>query len=156
MHRIAHELAITYLAPEAILRDELDVLAKLFTSLDEKLIDDFGIGGQVRHPAVASPSFSLTYFCLLQLFIDYVQIISRVPELREKQSTEGAVPDAAEASELEILSARIPKLIGILPDVLHDKPGTGETCKAALSHMLSKLLECVDPSVPVGYLSPFE
>lgn len=67
--------------------------------------------------------------------------------------TEDAVPDAAESSELEMLSGRIPKLIGVLPDVLHDKPGTGDQCKAALSHMLSRLLDCVDPSVPVGFFA---
>ena len=45
---MAHELAITYLAPEAVLRDELELLAKLFRSLDPTLVDDFGVGGQVR------------------------------------------------------------------------------------------------------------
>ena len=67
---------------------------------------------------------------------------------------EDAVPDAAEASELEMLSGQIPKLIGILPDVLHDKPGTGDQCRAALSHMLSRLLDCVDPSAPVSLRLP--
>lgn len=47
MHRTAHELAIAYLAPEAILRDDLDLLANLFAALDETLIDDFSVGGQV-------------------------------------------------------------------------------------------------------------
>lgn len=47
-HRAAHELAITYLAPEAILRDDLDLLSNLFTVLDENLVEDFGVGGQVR------------------------------------------------------------------------------------------------------------
>ena len=47
-HQMAHELAITYLAPEAVLRDELELLAKLFRSLDPTLVDDFGVGGQVR------------------------------------------------------------------------------------------------------------
>lgn len=76
--------------------------------------------------------------------------MSRVPELRENLQTEEAIPDASEASELELLTGRIPRLIGILPDVLRDRPGTGERCKAALSHILSKLLDCLDPTRPVS------
>ena len=47
-HYTAHDLAITYLAPEAILRDDLELLSSLFTGLDENLVEDFGVGGQVR------------------------------------------------------------------------------------------------------------
>lgn len=82
--------------------------------------------------------------------------MSRVPELRENLQAEDAIPDASEASELELLTGRIPRLVGILPDVLRDKPGTGERCKAALSHILSKLLDCLDPTRPVsGFPYPF-
>ena len=49
---MAHELAITYLAPEAVLRDDLDLLSNLFTVLDESLVEDFGVGGQVRKRVV--------------------------------------------------------------------------------------------------------
>lgn len=54
----AHELAITYLAPEAILCDDLDLLSSLFTALDENAIESFGVGGQVRSrmpPAICTP-----------------------------------------------------------------------------------------------------
>ena len=75
-----------------------------------------------------------------------------MPELRQRQQLElDAVPDAAEAVELEALTARIPKLIGMLPDVMRDKPGSGNRCKAALSTMLARLLACVDPSKPVRH-----
>ena len=46
-HRTAHELAVTFLAPEAILRNDLDLLSGLFTALDPSLIDDYSVGGQV-------------------------------------------------------------------------------------------------------------
>lgn len=52
VHKMAHELAITYLAPEAVLRDDLDLLSNLFTVLDESLVEDFGVGGQVRNRVV--------------------------------------------------------------------------------------------------------
>ncbi|KAL5494856.1 hypothetical protein ACEPAI_318 [Sanghuangporus weigelae] len=128
-YQSAHELAITYLAPEAVLRDELDVLTRLFTALDSNRVSGFDVGGQ--------------------LFIDYARIVSRIPELREIQLVEVTELTEAEKSELDALNTRIPRLIEILPDVLHDKPGTGDQCRAALSHMLSRLLDCVDPSVEV-------
>ena len=48
VHQRAHDLAISYLAPEAILRDDLDLLSNLFAPLDKSLITDFNVGGQVR------------------------------------------------------------------------------------------------------------
>lgn len=47
VHQRAHDLAISYLAPEAILRDDLTLLTNLFAPLDKSLIRDFSIGGQV-------------------------------------------------------------------------------------------------------------
>ena len=47
-HRTAHELAINFLAPEAILKDDLNTLSDLFSELDASLIEDFAVGGQVR------------------------------------------------------------------------------------------------------------
>ena len=90
-----------------------------------------------------------TFILVSQLFIDYVHIISRIGELRETTRAD-ADADASEISELETLTGRIPKLIGVLPDVLHNKAEIGERfSSAALSHMLSRLLDCVDPSVAV-------
>ncbi len=57
--------------------------------------------------------------------------------------------DASDELELETLSSRIPKLIGVLPDVMRDRPGSGEKSSAALSVMLAKLLDCMDPLRPV-------
>ena len=45
---------MTYLAPEAVLRDEHEALASLFTALDANLVQDFDVGGQVRNPVVAN------------------------------------------------------------------------------------------------------
>ena len=47
-HRTAHELAINFLAPEAVLKDDLQTLSDLFSDLDASLIEDFAVGGQVR------------------------------------------------------------------------------------------------------------
>lgn len=65
---------------------------------------------------------------------------------------EDAVPDAAEASQLEMFMSRIPKVIGMLPDVLRDKGENGGRSKAALSIMLSNLLSCLDASRAVSHI----
>lgn len=47
VHRMAHELAINYLAPEAILREDYQLLQSLFNDIDQTMVDDFFLGGQV-------------------------------------------------------------------------------------------------------------
>lgn len=82
--------------------------------------------------------------------------MKRVPEMRQRQQSENdAVPDVTEEMELEMLSSKIPKLLGILPDVLRDKPGGGVKSGAALSVMLTQLLTCMDPLRPVCGLLTF-
>lgn len=76
-----------------------------------------------------------------------MKIITNVPELRRRQQLEH--DDASDELELETLSSRIPKLIGVLPDVMRERPGGGEKSSAALSVMLAKLLDCMDPLRPV-------
>jgi len=127
-HTAAHDLAVTYLAPEAILRSDLELLKNIFSAIDDSSVSDWRVGGQ--------------------LFIDYANIISRVPILTESLS-EG-VPDATEQEELETLQNRIPKLVGILPDVLRGTPEVGNKARAALSQMLSNLLECSDTDRPMN------
>lgn len=50
-----------------------------------------------------------------------------------------------------MLASRIPRVIGILPDVLRDKGENGGRTKAALSIMLSNLLSCLDTSKAVSH-----
>jgi nuclear pore complex protein Nup98-Nup96 len=148
-HQAAYELAVTYLAPDAVLREDLDLLEDLFSKLDESLIPDFSVGGQVSNIKHHEVYHLVTQ--TPQLFIDYVSIVSQVPELRRRHEMENAVPDAAEESQLEMLTSRIPRVIGILPDVLRDKGENGARSKAALSMMLSNLLSCLDASRAVSH-----
>lgn len=87
-----------------------------------------------------------------QAFLDYVTIRERMPYLRAGLQ-EAAVPDAAQATELEELSMSIPKLIGILPDVLRDRSDPRHN--VALSEMISRLtseLDAVQPLLLVSFL----
>jgi len=65
----------------------------------------------------------------------------RLPDLKENLN-EDAVPDASEARELEEMTRSVPKLIGILPDVLRDRGDARHN--VALAGMVSDLAAALD------------
>jgi len=65
----------------------------------------------------------------------------RLPDLKEHLD-EDAVPDASEAQELEELTRSVPKLIGIIPDVLRDRGDARHN--VALAGMVSDLTAALD------------
>jgi len=82
-----------------------------------------------------------------KIFLDYVHIVTRLPELVEA-CTLDAIPDAVVASEVEDLTRGIPKIIGILPDVLCKKDDPRH--KAALAAMTGSLLRLLDRANPMA------
>ena len=73
--------------------------------------------------------------------MDYANATERLPDLKENLD-ENAVPDASEAHELEELTRSVPKLIGILPDVLRDRGDARHN--VALAGMVSELTVALD------------
>ena len=73
--------------------------------------------------------------------MDYANATVRLPDLKENLDDD-AVPDAAEALELEDLTRSVPKLVGILPDVLHDRGDARHNI--ALAGMVSDLTAALD------------
>ena len=73
--------------------------------------------------------------------MDYANATVRLPDLKENLDDD-AVPDAAEALELEDLTRNVPKLIGILPDVLRDHGDARHN--VALAGMVSDLTAALD------------
>jgi len=65
----------------------------------------------------------------------------RLPDLKEHLDGD-AVPDASEAQELEELTRSVPKLIGIIPDVLRDRGDARHN--VALVGMVSDLTAALD------------
>lgn len=61
------------------------------------------------------------------------------------------VPDAAQVEELEVLARSIPKLIGVLPDALHDRSDPRHN--VALSEMISRLTFELDAVQPLALVS---
>lgn len=82
--------------------------------------------------------------------MDYAHAMTRLPELHVSLS-EAAVPDAVEVQELETLTRSIPKLIGILPDVLSSSSDPRH--KVALAEMISGLTAVLDQVKPLALVS---
>jgi nuclear pore complex protein Nup98-Nup96 len=74
--------------------------------------------------------------------------MTRMPELREYLDDAGAVPDAAYAAEVEELTRGVPKMIGILPDILRDRSDIRHS--AALAEMITGLTHKLDQLRPLA------
>lgn len=73
--------------------------------------------------------------------------MTRLPELIEEQ-WDNAVPDASQSTEIDELARSVPKLIGILPDVLRNTWDPRHP--AALSVMIAGLVAEVDKVRPLA------
>lgn len=85
-----------------------------------------------------------------QVLLDYVHIMTRIPELRERLDTL-IVPDATDAAEIEELTRNVPKLIQQLPDVLNEQFNIRH--QAALAEMVSGLTARLDLLRPLAVSS---
>ena len=77
--------------------------------------------------------------------------MTRLPELHASIS-DAAVPDAVEEAELESLVRTIPRLMGILPDVLYLQNDPRH--KVALAEMMSGLTAVLDQVKPLALVRP--
>lgn len=73
--------------------------------------------------------------------------MTRLPELKYHMDDD-AIPDASEALELEDFARTIPKLIGILPDLLRER--TDPRHNVALAEMVAGLTACLDQLRPLA------
>jgi hypothetical protein len=90
----------------------------------------------------------IDYLLAFQLYLDYIDCISIIPDLQAR--SQDAVLDAVEADQLEHSVALVPRLIQMLPANLPDR--TNWRHNVCLARMLSKLLELQIPSVCLGVL----
>ena len=83
------------------------------------------------------------------MFLDYAHAVTRLEELRDYlEEMNTAVPDAAEAAELDNLARSVLKLISILPDVLYDPSDVRH--QAAVSEMTAHLTTRLDRVRPLA------
>lgn len=134
----AHDIAILDLAPDAVVRQDHELLRNIFTRFSGHPTDGWHLRGKVckSNTMCMDPRLFPR-----QTFLDYANATTRLPDLKENLDDE-AVPDATEAQELEDLTRHVPKLIGILPDVLRDRGDPRHN--VALSSMVSDLTAALD------------
>ena len=135
----AHDLAVLELAPDAVVRQDHELLRTIFGRLSGHPIDGWHLRGKVcKSNTISEVTELIPGF---QTFLDYANATTRLPDLKEHLD-EDAVPDASEAQELEELTRSVPKLVGILPDVLHDRGDARHN--VALAGMVSDLTAALD------------
>ncbi|KAG2041250.1 nuclear protein 96-domain-containing protein [Suillus americanus] len=127
LYQQAHDLAVVELAPEAVIRQDLDLLISLFERIANQTVDGWHTRGKV--------------------YMDYAHAMTRIPELHASL-TESAVPDAVEEQELDNFTRTVPRLINILPDVLSSPSDPRH--KVALAEMISGLIAVLDIVKPLA------
>ncbi|KAK7462816.1 hypothetical protein VKT23_007395 [Stygiomarasmius scandens] len=125
LYNQAHEIAVIELAPDAVLRHDYELLKELFERFGRNQVDGWYVRGKT--------------------FLDYVKVMTRLPILLEEDSLD-AIPDASSAQEMDELVRSVPKLVGLLPDVLASR--TDSRHKVALHEMTSRLVGMVDRVKP--------
>ncbi|KAI0918514.1 hypothetical protein AcV5_002488 [Taiwanofungus camphoratus] len=128
LYNPAHELAVLELAPDAVIRQDLLLLQDLFDKFIDHPVDGWHVRGK--------------------LFLDYVHAMMRLSELYEHLEDEDMIPDAAQTAELEQLARSVPKLITMLPDVLHNRSDIRHN--AALTEMIAGLTCRLDRVKPLA------
>ncbi|KAH7905575.1 nuclear protein 96-domain-containing protein [Hygrophoropsis aurantiaca] len=118
--------------PEAVIRNDLELLRSLFEGMSSNTVQGWYFRGKA--------------------YLDYVHVMTRIPELHA-QIDPYAVPDAAQEEELEKFSRSVPKLIGVLPDILSSN--SNFLHQVALAEMISGLTSVLDQVRPLALiLSP--
>jgi nuclear pore complex protein Nup98-Nup96 len=125
LHSAAHELAVYELAPEAVIRDDLELIQTLFRRLIGHSVDEWHVRGKA--------------------FLEYAHAMTRLPELNQDS---GALQDDAQVAELEELLRGVPKLIGLLPAIARDPMDARQSI--AVATMITGLTRQLDKVAPTS------
>ncbi|KAH7923076.1 hypothetical protein BV22DRAFT_1036756 [Leucogyrophana mollusca] len=123
----AHDLAVTELAPEAVIRNDFELLSSLFEGMSSNNVQGWYFRGKA--------------------YMDYAHAMTRIPQLHA-QVDQYAVPDAAQEEEVERFSRTVPRLIGLLPDILASR--SNPLHQAALAEMITGLTTVLDQVRPLA------
>ena len=86
------------------------------------------------------------------MLLDYVDTMSRLPKLLEHVVSENedaeTVIDAAQTVAIDDLAKRIPKIIGLLPDIFFRSCSTDDRHQAAVEVMTKDLLKLTERANP--------
>ncbi|KAG6854537.1 hypothetical protein C0991_005449 [Blastosporella zonata] len=123
LYDAAHDLAVVELAPDAVLRRDYELLQSLFTKFLRHPVNSWHVRGKV--------------------FLDYVKIMTHLPGLVTEVD---AIADADQATQFDDLIKSVPRLVGILPDVLREGPDPRHG--AALTEMVAGMMGQVKKYAP--------
>ncbi|KAF7309606.1 SNF2 family helicase [Mycena indigotica] len=121
----AHNLAISKLAPDAIIRNDLQLLASLFRRFEWRAntIDGWHLRGKA--------------------LLDYSSVLTRLEGIDDLRPIE-------QEEERDNLARDASKLIGVLPNVLNDRSNTRHS--TALATMISALVSVADRARPLSII----
>ncbi|KXN87771.1 Nuclear pore complex protein Nup98-Nup96 [Leucoagaricus sp. SymC.cos] len=139
LYNAAHNIAVLELAPDAILARDLDLVKELFEVFDS----------EARHDKIEG------WFVRGKVLLDYVHILTRLPKLQDQIEDEvedgrPAVTDAVVAQEIDDLTRRVPRIIGILPDVFYRSWTSDRRHVAATEEMVKNLLAIIEKTKPIA------
>ncbi|KAG6908251.1 hypothetical protein DXG01_005585 [Tephrocybe rancida] len=123
LYDAAHDLAVMELAPDAVLRRDFELLQSLF-------------GEFLMHPVNG-------WHARGKVFLDYVKIMTHLPGLVAEADTDA---DAEQSTQFDDLIKNVPRLIGLLPNVLREGPDPRHG--AALTEMVAGLVGQVKKYAP--------
>lgn len=126
LHSAAHDLAVLELAPDAVMRKDVELLKELLGRFKVHPVDGWHTRGKV--------------------LMDYAHAVTRLQELYQRTEESGVSDD--EAVELEHLGRSVPKLIAMLPDVLRDRSDARHN--AAVTEMTTQLTKHLDRVKPLA------
>jgi len=136
MYNTAHNLAILELAPDAIIRKDMDLLRTFFIRFDSD-----GRRDKIEH-----------WFIRGKVLLDYVDTMTRLPKLLEEVAAENeeaeTMIDGAQAAAIDVLAKRIPKIIVLLPDIFIRARSTDDRHPAAVEEMSKDLLKLAERANP--------
>ncbi|KAG6828595.1 hypothetical protein H0H92_007336 [Tricholoma furcatifolium] len=113
LYDAAHDLAVEELAPDVVLRRDFELLQSLFSNFVDHPVNGWHVRGKV--------------------YLDYVKIMTYVPAREDD-----AVPDAHQNAQFEDLVKSVPRIVGVLPDLLRDGPDMRS--RAALTEMVAGMV----------------
>lgn len=91
------------------------------------------------------------------MLLDYVDTMTRLPKLLEQvvaeneetgETTTMMVDDAAQAAAIDDLTRRIPKIIGLLPDIFFRSRSTDDRHQATIEVITKDLLKLTEKANP--------
>lgn len=86
------------------------------------------------------------------MLLDYVDTMTRLPKLLEQVAAENeeaeTMIDGAHAAAIDDLAKRIPKIIGLLPDIFFRGRSTDDRHPAAVEEMTKDMLKLAERANP--------